>query len=67
MSARDDLAAWLIEPNGTTADALLDAYRDEILTEAAQLAGGVIGPLWHLDTLHEISGRILAARTTQGS
>jgi len=38
--------------------------RDEVLAEAAELASSVIGPLWHLDTLHEIRSRILAARST---
>lgn len=38
--------------------------RDQVLTEAAEIAGKVIGPLWHLDTLHEICSQILAARTT---
>lgn len=42
---------------------LLDAYRDQVLTEAAEIAGQVIGPLWHLDTLHEICDRLSAART----
>lgn len=38
--------------------------RDQVLAEAAEIAGKVIGPPWHLDTLHEICSQILAARTT---
>jgi hypothetical protein len=39
------------------------AYRNQVLTEAAEIASTVIGPLWHLDTLHEICDRLQAART----
>ncbi len=37
--------------------------RSAALAEASDIARTVIGPLWHPDTLHEISDRLLAART----
>jgi chromosome segregation ATPase len=37
--------------------------RNAALTEAAAIASTVIGPLWHLDTLHEIRAQLLAGRT----
>jgi hypothetical protein len=42
---------------------ILARHRDQVLTEAAAIASTVIGPLWHLDTLHEITERLNAART----
>ncbi|MFJ5071674.1 hypothetical protein ACIQC7_35190 [Kitasatospora sp. NPDC088556] len=40
---------------------LLDVYRAEVLAEAAEIAGTVIGPQWHLDTVAEITARLGAA------
>jgi hypothetical protein len=65
LSARDELYAVLrlAGENRAEVDRLLAAYRDQVLTEAAETAGTVIGPLWHLDTLHEICDRLHAARS----
>jgi hypothetical protein len=40
----------------------LATAREQALAEAEQIATTVIGPLWHLDTLHEITDRLRAAR-----
>ncbi|MEU8920378.1 hypothetical protein AB0D10_05480 [Kitasatospora sp. NPDC048545] len=60
-TARDRLVNLLDAYRADTVTAALDAYRDEVLAEAAEIASTVVGPLWHLDTIAEVQARLNAA------
>jgi hypothetical protein len=57
------LPAWDADTARQRIAALEQEVRDQALAEAAEIASTVIGPLWHLDTLHEICDRLQAAHT----
>ena len=58
---RADAVLAVVQPELDRLRAELEQTRQQALTEAAEIASTVIGPLWHLDTLHEIFDRINAA------